>query len=246
MYIHEKIYEKAKEKAKDFVITDVRIGLSYIAVEFNEEKLGLSYSFTKELPITNCNISDMAGSIIGKDAEYLLSKIYSYDLLESALGIAAANAILNINLPTEDMDILDTNRINVEDNVVMIGFFGPIISRLKNNVKKLTICEKDKKLNVLPDYAAYFELNSCDVAIISATTLVNKTIDGLMDRIKNAHTVVVLGATTTMDREIFRDTPITHLCGVCITDTEKVKQVTSQAGGTKALKPYTRKVCIKC
>jgi hypothetical protein len=144
------------------------------------------------------------------------------------------------------MDILDTNRINVEDNVVMIGFFGPIISRLKNNVKKLTICERDKKLDVLPDYAAYFELESCDVAIISATTFINKTIDNLLDRIKKSHTIVVLGATTTMDREIFRDTPITHLCGVGIADIEKVKQIVSQAGGTKALKPYTRKVCIKC
>ena len=246
MYIHERIYEKAKKKAKKSIITDVRIGLSYIAVELNEEKLGLSYSFTKELDVTCCNISDMAGSIIGKDAEYLLNKIYSYDLLESALAVATANAILNVNLPSGNMDILDTDRINVEDSVVMIGFFGPIISKLKENVKKLTICERDKKLNVLPDYAAYFELSSCDVAIISATTLVNKTIDSLLDRIKNAHTAAVLGATTIMDREIFRDTPITHLCGVCITDVEKVKEVVSQAGGTEALRPYTRKVCIEC
>lgn len=243
MYIHERIYEKAIGKAKNMTITDVRIGLGYTIVELDEKLCGLSYSFTKELNNPTCTALEDAGNLTGKKAEYLIKKIFSYDLLDSALAIACSNAILNNPGISDNYDIL--NLIDKNSSVVMVGYFAPLIPIIKKKTKKFTVCERDSRRNSQPDYAEYFELKKCDIAIISATTLINKTIDNLLD-ITKAKVVAILGPSCIMDREIFENTKATHLCGSFVTDKEKAKEIISQGGGTQKLKVATRKGCVLC
>jgi len=68
MFIHEAIFNETVEKAKELNISDIRIGLGYICVELEEEFLGISYSFTKELDLVSCNVLDLGEKIIGKRA----------------------------------------------------------------------------------------------------------------------------------------------------------------------------------
>jgi hypothetical protein len=41
-------------------------------------------------------------------------------------------------------------------------------------------------------------------------------------------------------QEIFQNTPITHLGGAIIRDTDRVMQIISEGGGTRAMRPYPR------
>lgn len=240
MYIHEAIFNAAYKQAGSLSVTDVRIGLGYTAVELEHKLLGLSYSFIKEITPASCNVLDKAGSLIGKNASDLLKGIFSYNLTEASLAIATANAVLNKH--THNTDISDL--IEKNDKVVMIGYFGPLIPLIKQNTDNLTICERDAKKDVMPDYAAYFELPDADVALISATTLINKTIDGLLNRIKKARIVAIIGPSCTMEKSLFKDTSITHLCGITVSDIEKAKVIISEGGGTVSLKQVTQKECL--
>jgi len=242
MFVHEAIYEIAKEKAQKLEISDIRIGLGYTCVELNNNLCGLSYTFAKELNHKSCNILDIGEKIIGKKAIELLNGIFSYNLLDSALAIACANAILN--KPQENyFDFLSL--IEKQHNVVMVGYFAPIIGHIKQKAKSLKIIERDSRLDALPDWASFFELKNCDVAIISATTLVNKTIDSILS-FSNAKYNILLGATCTMSKEAFLNTKITHLCGVNIVNKDKVKTLVSLAAGTRLISQYTKKECILC
>ena len=240
MYIHKAIFNAAYKQAGSLRVTDIRIGLGYTAVEVDHKLLGLSYSFIKEITPASCNVLVEAGCLIGKKASELLKGIFSYNLTEASLAIATANAILNKQ--TDNTDILDL--IEKNDKVVMIGYFGPLIPLIKQNTDNLTICERDTKKDVMPDYAAYFELPDADVALISATTLINKTIDGLLNRIKKAKIVAIIGPSCTMEKSVFKDTPVTHLCGITVSHIEKAKIIVSEGGGTVSLKQATRKECL--
>ncbi len=242
MYVHESIFEIAKSKALEFEISDIRIGLGYTCVELNGKNLGLSYTFAKELNTLSCNVLDIGQSIIGKKAIELINGIFSYNLLDSALAIACANAILN--KPQENYtDFLSL--IDEQKNVVMVGYFAPIIDKIKNKAKSLKIIERDSRFGSLPDWAAFFELKQCDIAIISATTLVNKTVDSILN-FSNAQYNIILGATCTMSKEAFSHTNATHLCGVSILDKDKVKTLISLAAGTRLISKYTKKECVVC
>ncbi len=244
MYIYEKIYEKARSAAVNLSIKDVRIGLGYTIVELDNGNCGVSYSFVKELNAKTCTALEDAGSLIGKNANYLLEKIFSYNLIDSTLALACANAILNKEDNTTDYDVLSL--VDGAKSVVMIGYFGPLVPIINKKAKKFVICERNPKdNNAYPDYAEYFELKKCDIAIVSATTLINKTIDNILD-ITEAETVAVLGPSCPMDKEIFKDTKATHLCGSLITDAEGAKTIISQGGGTQKLKNVTKKRCVIC
>ncbi|WP_291490679.1 DUF364 domain-containing protein [Desulfurella sp.] len=242
MYIHEAIYETARQKALELEISDIRIGLGYTCVELNRTFCGLSYTFAKELNHASCNVLDIGEKIIGKKAIELLNGIFSYNLLDSALAIACANAILN--KPQENyFDFL--NLIEKEHTVVMVGYFAPIIENIKKRAKSLKIIERDPRFESLPDWASYFELKNCDIAIISATTLVNKTIDSILN-FSSASYNIILGATCTMSDQAFSNTKATHLCGISVSDKDKIKTLISLAAGTRLISKYTKKECVLC
>ncbi len=241
MYIHEAIYEFSIEKAKDLRIRDVRIGLGYTLVELENGFCGLSYSFVKELDIKTCTVLEEAGSLVGKKASFLIEKIFSYNLLDSALALACANAILNSGVDEKDIDVVSL--IKPEDNVVMIGYFSPLIEPIKRKTKNFKICERSLRDEALPDYAAYFELEKANVALITATSVINKTIDSLLELAKNARVIAIVGPSTPMDKRIFEG-KATYLCGSVVTDIEVAKRVVSEAGGTRKLKPATKKMCV--
>ncbi len=241
MHIHEKIYDLAIDRAKELSVKDVRIGFGYTLVELEGGVCGLAYSFTKELNIQTCTVLDEAGSLVGKRASFLLEKIFSYNLLDSALALACANAILNSGVSEKDIDVVGL--IEPEDSVVMIGYFSPLIEPIKKKTDDFKICERSFREGTLPDYAAYFELKKADVALITATSIINKTIDSLLELAKNARIKAIIGPSTPMDKRIFEG-KATHLCGSVVVDIELAKRVVSEAGGTRKLKPATKKMCV--
>ena len=88
-------------------------------------------------------------------------------------------------------------------------------------------------------------LPDCQVALITATSIINGTIDDLLTAAKNCREVVILGASTPLLPEIFQDTPVTCLSGVAVNDPEAVLKVVSCGGGMRSFKPHARKVNLK-
>ncbi len=81
------------------------------------------------------------------------------------------------------------------DRVGMVGFFAPLISSMEKRVKSIDIFEErsDFSVNLRPASDAVKFLSSCDVAIISSTTIINKTIDELLKSAQACREVVLLG-----------------------------------------------------
>jgi len=83
------------------------------------------------------------------------------------------------------------------------------------------------------------------VAVITSTSILNHTVDAILNAARTCREVVLLGASTPILPEVFTDTPVKILSGVVVTDTEKIMRIVSEGGGMRLFKNYIRKVNVR-
>ena len=221
------------------VIADVRIGLGYTAVLLDDEGCGLAGTLVEESRHC-CTLLAEAGELIGKPALEVATYATSSDPVASSVGIATLNAVLNRDgePSPRPLDVLPIEGATVG----MVGYFGPLIGELRRRAKSLTIFERRPLVpEVLPDWAAERELSTCDVVLITSLTLVNKTLDHLLQLARGE--VVLIGPTTPLS-PVFSRYGVSHLFASVVTDPKRVLATASQAGGTQRFKDATKKVYL--
>lgn len=239
--IAQRLYDIVSSKGESLVIKDVRFGLSYVGVRLEDQRMGLAALLLHELP-PGCSVIAEAGGLAGERAAVLLSKLVGgRNPLDKALGLATANAILHTTYSEDERDSLSIMRLSSEDRVAMVGLFTPMVPKVNATGAKLSIIERDaSRIAVLDKEEADRILKDCTVAIITATTFLNDTIEDVLSSLGNPRHVAILGPSTPLCPEIFHDTPVTHLGGAIVRDANKVMQIISEGGGTPAMRPHLR------
>lgn len=242
--IYKALYEGTLDRMNGLTVRDVRIGLNYTAVENSAGGLGVAMVFRRELPEKCTNFSS-AGTLVGQNLEdvarYYLSE--NGNILHSSVGLACINSVASHG--EGDVlkgDILDALKIEKGENVLMVGFFAPVAKRLNEMECNLFVYDNNKKVpgEEMPPLEQV--AGSCTVAIITATSLVNKTLHHIIEKTENARVRALLGPSTPLFPELFEDSGIHLLSGMKFRDNEKVKQIVSQAGGTMIFKDYADKI----
>ena len=131
------------------------------------------------------------------------------------------------------------------DLVVMVGHFGPLIPRIRKIGCQLDILDLNTDRSGIIDPASGpAVLADCDVAIITATSIINATIENLLGHLQRNRTAVLLGPSTPICAEAFAESRVTQLSGSLVKDPGRLKQVISQGGGTMLMKKYLQFVNI--
>jgi uncharacterized protein len=225
---------------------DIRIGLGYTAVRLEDGSCGLAYTLHEKEYESCCVIPD-AGKLAGCKASELIPWMKSPDVTACAVGLATLNAIINPPAAATESDILDMLLVDSEDTVGMIGYFGPLVEPIKKRARKLFIFERraDPEYEILPESATLELLPKCRVVILSATTLLNHTIDGLLDLSKTAREIVILGPSTPFIPTIFHRHGVTMLSGLQVADPVQILQIVSEGGGTRQFGRAVRKLSLR-
>ena len=244
MELRTRIHEYLFPEAQGRTIADARIGLGYTAVRLDNGLCGLAFT-VKQDTAHGCSLFDGELPLEGRPAEEVLGLIRSRDKLETALGMATANALANTY--SQDLchkDILEFLDLRSSDRVGMVGMFGPLLQPLRERAAEVIVFERDtsKGEHLQPESKIPEQLPGCRVALITATSIVNHSIDGFIHAAKNCREVAILGPTTPLLPELFRDTPVTCLSGVVVSSPSQVLRVVSSAGGMRQLKPFVDKV----
>jgi uncharacterized protein (DUF4213/DUF364 family) len=241
--IARRLFDSVSHRGEKAVIEEVRIGLSYVGVRLDKGRTGLAALLIYELPAV-CSVFPDAGKLAGSRARSLLGNIIEgQNPLKKALGLAAANAVLHAASGEDDKDSLSIMKLVPEDHVAMVGLFAPMVPKIKATGARLTVIERNPaRLAVLDKKESAKILKECTVAIITATALLNDTLEEVLNGLGNPRHVAILGPSTPLCPEIFHDTPVNHLGGALVRDTKKVMQVISEGGGTPAMRPYLRLV----
>src|ERR1035437_2386316 len=236
------LYEQLKSSAKNRKVIDLRIGLGYIGVRLDNDATGIAAMLFDTLP-HGCTVVPAAGSFAGSSATDLLQYLVGgKNPLEIALGLATANAL--IETPAGNIDDREaTTYLHLQKGVkvAMVGLFAPLVAHILDIGAKLTIIEKNPaRMEILSDAEKKEALKSCDIVIITATTLLNSTFEETINSLGTPRSVIVMGPSTPLTTRIFSDTPVTHLGGVIVVDSARVMQIISEGGGTSALRPHLR------
>jgi uncharacterized protein (DUF4213/DUF364 family) len=238
------IREYALDRSYGRIVTDVRIGLCYTAVLLDDGAAGVAYTFKEYLP-AGCDVFQGKRPVAGKPASETLGYLASPDLLQRAVSLATANALINYSRKELVAgDVLEALTCGADDRVGMVGYFPPLMPVLKPKVKELLIFEallKNTPGVYAEDQAAAL-LSTCSVAIITATTLLNNTLPSLLQACQNCRAVAIVGATTPLAPEVFASRGVTLLSGIVVTNPQGLLRQVSEGGGMGSFKGYIHKV----
>jgi len=175
----------------------------------------------------------------------------------SAVGLATANALANRIRQWGERrdagiaagDLLEVLELRPADQVGMVGCFSPLVEPIRRRVRRLFVFERGQRLtsDLLPENQAGELLPQCSVAIITATTLLNGTIDALLAAAANCREIVLLGPSTPLVREVFANSPrqVTLLAGVVVTNVEELLRTVARDGGTRDFTASVLKVNVR-
>lgn len=239
--IQRRLVEFLLPRAENRTVTDVRIGLKYTAVKLDSGHAGVAW--TPHSPPSGCAQVLTPGQLAGSSARERLRTLAAGDgPFDRAVGLATANALLAglAPQPAIDQEVIASLGLTADDHVAMVGFFGPVIPRIRQSGCRLEVIEINPHIDegtLSPEEGAR-PLAACTVAIISGTTLITATFDEVTAALGHPRAAVLLGPTTPLCPEVFHDTKITHVAGSRVLDADAVLRIVSEGGGTKLLKPH--------
>jgi len=225
-------------------LTDIRFGLRYSAVLLESGKCGIAFSYGSELFVEDPPIKP--GKMSDKAVKNVLS-LPSDTFFTNVLQVATINALADVSsYETQQKDILDVLRINKEDIVSMIGAIHPFIERIKKNAKALYIFERwrNPHTTLYPDWAAPDILEQSDIVLFTGASVINKSFDVLINYVKSAREIVVVGPSTPLYPDTFKKRGVTLIGGIIITNPADALKIVSEAGGTRHLSVAYQKVAI--
>ncbi len=237
-----RLYHRFESSAKIRRIDDLRIGLSYVAVKLDNGAAGLA-AVLPDAANRGCTVLKEAGTYAGASALDVLAYLKDGKTdLHRALGLAVANALAFVpSDPGEDREATTYFNLQTGEKVAMVGLFSPLVERIRATGALLTIIERNPdRLELLSSGDKKKVLGDCDVAIITGTTLLNQTFEEIVNLLGRPRIAALMGPSTPLIPEIFKDTPVNHLGGAVVADTGRVLQIVSEGGGTPALRPYLR------
>ena len=233
--------------AREAAVADVRIGLGYTAVRLADGRTGVAYTF-RDLARGGCSVFNGIRPLAGRPAADLLVLLESLDAIEAGVGLACANALVNRDEAGYlGGDILEELEVRPEDDVAMVGHFGPLVEALRERARSLTIYERVAEPTGLlrPQEEAAAGLARSQIALITAASIINHTVDGLLGAARSCRQVALLGASTPLIAEPFDAAAVTMLSGVVVTAPDEVLRVVSEGGGMRQFSPHVRKVTVK-
>lgn len=252
--IIDKVLEAAAPYLEGRTIKDLVIGLALIGVELDNENIGLSYTLTEHLP-PGCSAFSFAQDIMGKDAIEIanLAK-YGTDDAQRGVGIAVLTAA------SRSQDLIDVktfeSSFGVEvlptDTVGMIGFIPPIADMFSEKAENLIVFDMavsefgEEVKNVYPMNDQSKLLPKCDIVMLTGTTVINQTIEDLLKMCSNAREIIMIGSSTPMFPEAFKDTKIKVLAGSWWSNDNKEElfKLISIGGGISHLSKFMIKKAV--
>ena len=145
-------------------------------------------------------------TLIGKSPLKAAELYIGEQIWQRALGLAAINAISqlvfnrNPGVLESTGSTLETTPVTADTHVGMVGYFPSLVDDIRNTGARLTVIELDDALLQSEDNFVVTSdtgrLAHCEKIYCTGTTLINHTIDHILNHTKNATSFHLIGPTT--------------------------------------------------
>jgi uncharacterized protein (DUF4213/DUF364 family) len=242
-------------------IADVRIGISMTAVKLSDGSCGVSSTFTNETQHSrkgNRDYGDFSPlKIRGHKVIELLETEKSSGII-TTLRIACLNAISSQIVSAgsynilENRDPIDLFDLSIPRTITIVGAFHSYISKISGTQNRLYVLELNEN-EIGPDERQFFVpageykrvLPESDIVIITGLTLVNNTIDELLESVPGKSVVVVAGPSGSIIPDVLFANGVSIIGATRITKPDVLFDLISEGGGGYHLFEYcAQKICI--
>lgn len=205
----------------DAPVTAALSGTCWTAVE-TEHAFGMAMT-------TPCDTAPaiLRGAYAGMPLRELAQAAKSWNLTEAGYGMAAVNAFYNTPERLEELGAYEpferycTHGLDLRGKHIGVVGHLNMPDSVKEQAASIRILERNPRPGDYPDSACDWLLPQCDVVIMTASTLVNKTLPHLLELCKNAYTILA-GPSCPMCPGLL-ELGIDRIAGLVITDREGMK-----------------------
>jgi uncharacterized protein (DUF4213/DUF364 family) len=219
---------------EDAPVRRVLCGIRWTAVV--SKRCGLASSMAWESCTHQDKPVNEAGALHEKSVRQLARYSLSESISEASIGLAAINSSIDIQMSKcielNAADILEEKGKN--KNISVIGFF-PFVDRLSSVAKNVWVIERRRALGCYPEEEADKFLPQSEIVAISATTLINHTLEKILSLSPPASLKMVIGASTPLSPILF-EYGIDILCGSLVIDTNGVLNLIGEGASFRQMK----------
>jgi len=185
------------------------------------------------------------GFLLEKNSKELVHMAYSESLLEAAIGMAAINSLLEV-------DVDSCVELNAADlilekggggRVAVVGHF-PFLPRIRDKVKTLWVIEKNPRKDDFRETQADCFIPRADVVAITGTSLTNHTLENLLKLCSPKAYIIMLGGTVPLSPILF-DYNVNALAGTRVVNADLALRCISQGAKFRQIKGTRRLIMIK-
>lgn len=229
MKLIDNLIEAGRQNAAP--VREVRVGISWTGVWGKHCGLAKTYG----IPFVHGNYTRDLGHLTEKTTLELAQYAKSWNMVEASIGVAAINSMLK---PKKTIEANAQEIILAKGTgkkVAVCGAF-PFTPQLKKLAKELWVFEMEASFinpaqGIVNETAAEYIIPESDVVIITGSTLINKSMERLLElaRMAKAYTVI-LGPSTPLSEVLF-DYGASLVAGAEVISPEPVLLKLSQSGG---------------
>ena len=247
-------------------VDDLVIGIFFTVVKVSTGHAGVAFTPIGEIPEAVCCPTSAArmpraGGLEGRPASEIIQYCLDPNVLKSAMGVAALNALSQSIFESDDRmdyqmvkdaDGFDLLEIQPHETVSLIGAFGPYIRRLKVMGNPFFIIEKNPQ-TLRADEMKYFRpesemssaLEKSGVVVLTGTAIVNQSIDAILSLIKDEMRTAIIGPTASMVPDAFFKRNVRVMAGVQISNPNLMIKILKQGGAAyHLLKECSEKIAF--
>jgi uncharacterized protein (DUF4213/DUF364 family) len=213
------VKDKLASEYEAITVERVMIGVFFSGVKLSNGFAGLSYTPVKDVPQAVCCPSS-AGRIFdpfkinGMPAAEVLTALTSNEPIKAAVAIATLNALSAVcwerGLTDDyriqmDSDAVDAVRMPADRSVAVIGAFVPVLRKLKARGGRWWVIEQDLKTlkgdeinHFIPADQAEEIIAAADVLIVTGVTLINHTLENILEAARPDAEIAVIGPTASL------------------------------------------------
>lgn len=247
MELEERLYAAASQMAKGLRLERVCLGLGYTAVALSHGGLGAANTWMDASG--SCRLLDPDTELEGCPASELLEGIRFDQPLMRSLALALINALNSHNameMPIDEGNTVLFSRLGLGagSRVCMVGYIPPLVNRLHQAGAEVEVLDQGKGLgnkNRFEEKLASW----ADRALLSATSLLNRSLEDLLECAGDQVQSALLGPSTPLIPQAFSHLPVHLLCGMVPLDQKVLFRSIRQGKGTPAIKRNARKVAVE-
>jgi uncharacterized protein (DUF4213/DUF364 family) len=234
----------ARAGTRDAAVLDVRVGPYWTAVA-TTLGAGLASTLAGEGRPHHGRPIPGAGGLLDLTPLELAGLAASSSVPEAAIGLAAVNALLGV--PAGRVDEANAADVLVERGrgrrVALLGEF-PFTGRLREAAGELAVFERGPARR--PEHFGRRDLAvvvpRAEVVAITATTLANRTLGGILEHVADDAFLMMLGPSTPMCATLL-DRGFDVLCGTVVDDPDTVLLAVGQGATTPQI-TGVRRLCL--